>query len=544
MNTPLTRIRPGSAVLRSLCALLACAALAIVALPAAATTYYVRIDGGDAQQCNGRSDRAYVERGGSRDCAWQHPFHALPPEGPARIKGGDTLIIGAGDYMIGLGATGSEDSCSSDWAWDCHMPALPSGPSASQPTRLLGRPENGKCIVKPTLWGTERVDVMLNLEGSSNVEVGSLEITDRSDCVEHHVNSKVRCERDKRPYGQWASTGLYASGSHDVLLQDLDIHGLAHTGIAAGGLRDWTLERVRIDRNGWVGWDGDIGEDSSNSGHIVMRDVQIAWNGCGELWKTGKVHACWAQESGGYGDGIGTAKTSGHWLFERVRVHHNTSDGIDLLYLDGGKDSSATLRQVYAVGNAGNQIKVKGNSILENSLVIGHCGYFNGYYDMVEGEHCRAQGNAVSLIMMPGNKVLVRHNTISGEGDCLILTEGGTAAERIDIQNNVLVGQREFLSDDGELTCGHYAYENEARVVFTRNLFWNVKHGQCPAGSICGKNPKITSTALASFNAMPLPGSPLIDGATPTTGMRQDFHGNPRPAGSGPDIGAVEVQKQ
>ena len=46
--------------------------------------------------------------------------------------------------------------------------------------------------------------------------------------------------------------------------------------------------------------------------------------------------------------------------------------------------------RVYAVGNAGNQIKVRGNATIENSLVIGQCGYFNGFYDMVEGDHCRA----------------------------------------------------------------------------------------------------------------------------------------------------------
>ena len=543
MNTPHTGLPRSHSMRRLLRFLLALAVLLAFATPAMASTYFVRTDGGDTRQCTGLSDSAYPGRGSSQPCAWKHPFHALPPDSKPRIAGGDTLIIGPGDYMIGYGASGSEDTCSSDWPWDCHMSAIPSGPSANQPTRLVGKTDNGKCLLPPTLWGTDRVDLMLNLEGSSNVEVGCLDITDRSDCVEHHANPKVRCERDKSPYGQWGSVGVYASASRNVLLHDLDIHGLAHTGIAAGGLRDWTLERVKINRNGWVGWDGDIGDDSSNSGAIVMRDVEIAWNGCGELWKTGKVHACWAQESGGYGDGIGTAKTGGKWLFERVRVHHNTSDGIDLLYLDGNTESSAILRQVYAVGNAGNQIKVRGNAIIENSLVVGQCGYFNGYYDMVEGEHCRAQGNAISLIMSPGSNALVRHNTITGEGDCLILSEDGSSRERIDIQNNVLIGQREFLSDDGELTCGHYAHESQATVVFTRNLFWNVKHGQCPAGSLCDRDPRLTSSVMGNFNAMPLPGSPLIDSAK-GPGPSQDFYGKPRPSGLGPDIGAVELQKK
>ena len=38
-----------------------------------------------------------------------------------------------------------------------------------------------------------------------------------------------------------------------------------------------------------------------------MRQVEIAWNGCGQRWQTGVAWACWGQQAGGYGDGIGTA---------------------------------------------------------------------------------------------------------------------------------------------------------------------------------------------------------------------------------------------
>ena len=528
-------------------ALLGCAASgACIGDAMAATTYFVRIDGGDAGQCTGRGDAAYPGRGRGVACAWKHPFLAMPPAGKPRIAGGDTLIIGPGDYMIGYGATGASDGgdrCDGDWRWECHFPPIPSGPSADAPTRILGRGHDSGCTAPPTFWGTERVDMVLNLEGSSNVEVGCLEITDHSDCVEQHSNPAARCERDKAPHGPWASVGIAASASHDVFLHDLNVHGLAHTGIRAGGLRDWRLERVKINANGWVGWDGDIGEHSANAGRIVMRSIEIAWNGCGERWQTGKVHACWAQESGGYGDGLGTAATGGHWLIERARIHHNTSDGIDLLYLDGGPDSSATLRQVYAASNAGNQIKTRGTTLIEDSVIVGRCAYFVGRYDMVDGEHCRAEGNALSLALAAGRTVVVRHNTITGEGDCLILTEGGTATSRVEIQNNALLGQPDFLAGDGELSCGHYAHQSPARVVFSGNAFWNVKGGQCPAGSLCGRDPKLTDMSLPKFSATPLPGSPLIDRATPISGAdSRDFHLQRRPVGRAADIGAVERQ--
>lgn len=522
-------------------ALACCLLLSACIGSASATTWYVRSDGGDAAQCDGRSDTSLAARGKGRSCAWKHPFIALPPGGTPRIAGGDTLLIGAGDYAMGMGAPGSEAGCSSDWPWDCHMPPIPGGARRDAPTRILGQGFDRGCKAPPVLWGTQRANLVVNLRGSSNVEVGCLDITDRSDCVEHHARPAVRCARDAAPYGDWASTGIAASASHDVLLHDLDIHGLAHTGIAAGGLRDWTLERVRINRNGWVGWDGDIGDASSNSGAIVLRDVEIAWNGCGERWQTGKPHACWAQESGGYGDGLGTAKTAGHWLFERVRVHHNTSDGIDLLYLDGGPDASATFRQVLASSNAGNQLKTRGNTSIENSLVVGACAWFDGRFDMVDGESCRAEGNAVSLMMAGASRAVLRNNTITGQGDCLLLSEGGDARARIEVADNVFVGQPEWSSDgDGELSCGHYANDSPAQVVFAGNLFWNTKHGQCPPGSVCGRNPRLAGLDIMAFDATPLAGSPVIDRATRQPSLPVDFHGRKRPVGKAADIGAIE----
>ena len=85
--------------------LLACA-LVLGWRTAQATTFFVRVDGGDAAQCNGRLDAPYPGSGLARNCAWKHPFYALAPNGTRRILGGDTLLIGSGTYMIGAGAPG------------------------------------------------------------------------------------------------------------------------------------------------------------------------------------------------------------------------------------------------------------------------------------------------------------------------------------------------------------------------------------------------------------------------------------------------------
>ena len=517
---------------------------------AAAETYYVRTDGGDEKQCNGRADAPYPGSGSKLDCAWKSPLYALPTDDNPRIDRGDTLIIGPGDYMIGWGAPGAGDDssrCYEEAPYDCYPAAPPSGRSPEQKTRILGQGFDTGCKAPPKLWGTQRVDMVLNLQRTDNVEVGCLEITDRSDCVEFHTDDNVRCERDKSPYGDWASVGLYAKTSRNVWLHDLNIHGLAGRGIMAGHLTDWTVERVRINANGWAGWDGDVGEDeSSNSGDIILRNVEIAWNGCAEHWQSGEPFACWAQENGGYGDGLGTARTDGHWLVEDSRIHHNTSDGLDLLYTDQSKTATVVVRRTYAAANAGNQIKTAGNAVIENSVIIGQCGYFHKKFDMTWSDMCRAMGNALSIGVGRGQKTIVRHNTITGEGDCLILTEGGDKSSTVEILNNALIGQPDFLANgddnNGELTCGHYANESDAVVKFSGNAFWNVKDDQCFKGNLCGRNPRLTGMEMNDFDAVPLAGSPLIDGATQSADAGVDYLQHTRPSGAAPDIGAIEVQ--
>jgi hypothetical protein len=153
------------------------ASLLIAGGTAHAATYFVRTDGGSATECTGLVDAPYPGSGTSQACAWNHPFQALPPGGPARIAGGDTLTIAAGSYMMGVGAPAA-DACSAESSWDCYMPPVPSGPSASQPTRVFGAGATSGCAVPPQLWGTERAELVLNLTDTSNVEIACLDITD------------------------------------------------------------------------------------------------------------------------------------------------------------------------------------------------------------------------------------------------------------------------------------------------------------------------------------------------------------------------------
>lgn len=512
---------------------------------ASATNWYVRSDGGNASQCTGLADAAYSGSGSGQACAWNHPFVALPPDGSAaRIQGGDTLHIGSGDYMMGHGAPNTEN-CYESGSYECYMAQIPSGPSPSQPTRILGAGHDKGCTQAPELWGTERAWMVVNLEGSSNVELSCLEITDRSSCILSHCNGG-NCEGEvaackssgSAPFGDWATTGISARDSSQVVLKDVNIHGLANRGIHAGRISDWTIERTRINANGWIGWDGDLaaGEGSSNSGAISFLESEIGYNGCAERWPGGEIFGCWGQKAGGYGDGLGVGESGGHWIFEDSTVHHNTSDGIDLLYLND--QGQVTVRRTLVDSNAGNQIKVSRSALIENSVVVGNCSYFRDEGNMLDGDHCRASGDTVYVGLSNNSKTDLVNNTIVSQGNCAISGGGGSTASQLNLVNNVIIG-KDYWLDPSKLSCLYYSGSSE-QITWTRNLISNVRNGACPGDSRCDTVPGIVSSALDSFDPAPRSTSPLIDAANPVLAPSEDFRRLARPAGNGPDIGAVE----
>ncbi len=428
-----------------------------------AATYYVRTDGGTNTQCTGLVDAPYSGSGSAQACALNHPNWVLAPQGgnPSKLQGGDTLIIDGNNgaqYMIGLGSPNTKDtgSCHSSWPWDCMLRPVPSGPSPTKPTRILGKGWDSGCTKPPQLWGTERLSVVLNLNKSNNVEIQCMEITDHSDCQDFGPKS---CNRSSYPYGAWASKGIQASDSSNVLLKNVNVHGLAHTGIQAARLKDWTLQDSKIVANSFVGWDGDMGADSSNSGTIAFDHVTIAYSGCGETYPGLKPYNCYSQSQGGYGDGLGTAKTGGNWIFTNSDISHNVSDGIDLLYHNG--NGSITIKRTRAEGNAGNQIKAAANTVIDNSIIIGNCAYFKDNpiaWKTASFDNCRAMGSSVALSYKPGMSATITNSTLTSNGDTMILSGGSTCngTETLKSANNIFLGSS-FYWRSGENSSVYYA---------------------------------------------------------------------------------------
>ncbi len=493
-----------------------------------ASTWYVRADGGSHSQCTGKVDAPYPGRGQRQPCAWQHPFVALPPGRPPRMAGGDILMIGAGSYMMGLGApeTAGCDPANSE---ACHMPPIPAAVTPDQPTRILGAGYDSGCDDPPVLWGTEGADTLINLAGSSDVELACLDITDRGGCIEAHCHNGhcagevAACRRDERPLGHWARSGISASDSARVVLRDLHIHGLANRGIHAGRLRDWTLERVRIRANGWVGWEGNIGADSGNAGVLLFRDVEIADNGCGETSPEGRVFGCWAAGGGGYGDGLAAGAGGGHWIFENSWVTGNTSDGLDLLYLeDGGR---LTIRGGRFEGNAGNQIKVSRSAEIADAVIVGNCAALANEPNMLDTDHCRAAGDAIYLGLAGSSRSTLENNSITGQGNCLVTSGQADAGSELVFADNLFIGQPVF-GRSPRRTCLHYSHDSGGSISWQGNFVVDVHRHYCPPDSVCHLDPRIRSRELSDFDPIPLPDSPLIT--------------RPDPEGPATRIGALE----
>jgi len=520
------------------------------ATPGAATaaTYYVRPGGGDATQCTGLADAPYPGSGSGQDCAWDHPWRALPPAGPPRIAGGDTLIIAAGEYMVGYGAPEAnleDDMCARDYPGGCHMSPVPSGPDPAHPTRILGAGWDSGCPVPPQLWGTQRADLILNLTDASNVEVACLEITDRSACAEFHDDPSLACERNAYPYGEWAAAGLYAEDSANVHLWNLDIHGLASAGVHAGRLTDWTVEDVRIAANGLVGWDGDLWEGSdSNSGTLTFRRWTVEWNGCAETYPGEEPTGCWDENVGGYGDGVGTGETGGDWIIEDSAFLYNTSDGLDLLYHSlGGR---VVLDRVHAEGNTGNQVKVTGQTAIANSVLVGNCAFFEGQPFTYHVEPCRAGGVTLDAAYTAGEQVSIVNSTFYSQGDGLV---GGGPREEGDCdgtetltgRNNVFLGDSDYFDPD-DLTflfyqegCPGLEFDSDYSIYHSVKLSLYV-----PGSHDVAADPQLAGPFTGTAYGMALAaGSPAIDSGDNAFCPSTDIRGVARPVDGDDDGVAV-----
>jgi hypothetical protein len=528
----------------------------------ASATWFIRPDGGDAKQCTGKTDAAYSGRGSNQPCALKHPYYLFNSESRSGwiIAGGDTVLLRGGPYRMGYMGPNPKDgwpSCQGD-PFKCYMPPVPSG-TADHPTRLLGE-SYANCTKKTQLFGGYGLNVIIVLSGSKNVDIECLELTDHGQCTRAGAGYPASdgCNTSY-PLSDYAATGIATdTKSSDITLKNLDIHGLTARGILGpiGGL--FTVDHVRIAFNGLAGWDFDDGSGTPNGADAIVKAsyLVVEWNGCNEeypIQHTNPAYSCFDQDSGGYGDGVGTSDTKLDFTCERCVFRYNTQDGLDLLHVAG---SLISVRNSTAYGNMGQQWKMGAMKklIFQNNLTVNNCsrmsapitGAPNGYNKYLK-LFCRASGDGITFHVTDAGTYIFQNNSFAGYGTTsydIGCRSGNCTKAVITYQNNLNIGYKNPA--DGRLPAIFYMDNISGNPFVTQdhNIYYNMR--TCPSGSTqrC-IDPKIAKmpvwTGEASLDDIDFhltAASPARGGGVAPDGLPTDADGMPLPPGAGFDIGA------
>ena len=360
------------------------ALLFLLSLPAFATTWYVRADGGTpytagnkSGQCTGTADAPYPGHGKNQPCAFNDARFLYSTGNGAPyawvISGGDTVLFRGGPWRIGQNTSAGcgpfSNNCSPDGS---AMPPPPAG-TPSQPTTFRG--ENyASCNTKTQIFGGYTVNSVLDLHGTHDVQLQCIEITDHSQCTTLGAKPAA-CNRNL--IEDYAKNGIFTDqNTQNITLTDVDIHGLRDNGIvgAVGGTISAT--RVRVAFNGQAGWNFDNGfQTKSANAQMIWSYVTIEGNGCIEeypITHTFPAAYCYDDENGGYGDGVGTPDTQINFAVDHSTIRYNTQDGLDLLHTSG---SSITVTDSSFYGNMGQQLKLgpMASTNVTNNLFLTDC---------------------------------------------------------------------------------------------------------------------------------------------------------------------------
>ncbi len=296
------------------------------------------------------------------------------------ISGGDTVIVrqNPAGYTIGQdnnGTFGGPSNCVGA-NYGCYMPTIPSG-TAAKHTQILG--ENyASCTsdaAKTLLHGTWGVGFLINIQDSQFVDVSCFELADQAACGGNGNFTNVCTGSSNNANNGILETALTGS----VNVTDVFIHGLAGDGVhGATGVGN-VYNRLHIRAMGSAGIDMDddpwqMGNISVAGGLSLLNSI-TEFTGCVEEYPV--VHnypyiECRDQTAGGYGDGFGTASTTGDWLFDHDIWRYNFQDGLDLLH-SGMNSLTVTNSQSY--GNDGQAYKIgSGRTVIfRNNIALTNC---------------------------------------------------------------------------------------------------------------------------------------------------------------------------
>jgi hypothetical protein len=495
----------------------------IISLPAAGTTWFVRPDGGTRYsskapkgQCDGAADKAYPGHGTNQHCAFNDVRYlwtdgtytttatqaSFPSYGWIG-NGGDTYIIRGGPWRVGQNGPNAKDGFGlAGNPYDAGAPAPLSG-TPEHHTRILGENyANCSASNKTQLFGGYGVGAVLNLS-AAYVDVQCLDLTRHSDCIRMGVPADPSNCRTGFPLDDYATNGIVTdTHTHDVLLQDLWIHGFTSRGIIGpiGGLV--TARRVIIAYNGGAGWDFDDGKSTPMIHAVLNLDhVTVEWNGCNQMYPGTGAVSCYGQSSGGYGDGVGTPDHTcitahvDHSIFR-----YNTQDGFDFLHNDSG-NCSLSIENSTAYGNNGAQFKWGSHDqpvIFNNNTVVGNCRRLSApmdhqptSYNRNLGDFCRAE-DAIAFDMKNGATVTFTNNSIVSYSPTTIdigCDGSNCSSATLIFRNNIVLGydNRTTYKDGGQPggPGGFYFAHPIGHILRSDNIFFGLRNLKCVTSEKC-----------------------------------------------------------
>lgn len=501
-------------------------------VPVSAATYYVRTDGAVPGACDGTADLPATS---PPHCAWSNPAIAFPapPYGGNSVSllaTGDTLKIAGGQYPIGWSPTAPNPgtrNCNAGNSSNCGL--YVNGTNI----HVIGDPAN-----PAQLYGIGGVYSIFSVDNSVGLEIGNLELTDHSSCMQHNYYPSDACSGNTSAWGQNGISGKNITGLN---LHDLNIHDFGNEGVRISKVHGMTATNTSVDWNAEAGWDFDNGSgDTSSDGAMIFNGGEIVGNGCSRTYPENQVYACVTQNQGGYGDGLGLPHSSGDWQFHNMTVARNGSDGLDTLYL--ASTGTVLYDHINAFGNAGNQLKSAGNATVQYSMIDGSCAQyfasspregqtsppvpsFMGLYGFDLAGTCRADGIALSFANQPNHHIRVIGNTIIGQGNGLVTTTneapGDSNGATIVYANNILdcnnhIQWQTYATGGGVTTqYGTFDYNASPANTHSKNIEFGCKDGQLAAGDL-NVDPQLTNPSPIAFNPLLLAGSPAIGAGDPT----------------------------
>ncbi|MCK4765772.1 MAG: carboxypeptidase regulatory-like domain-containing protein [Candidatus Aminicenantes bacterium] len=423
---------------------------------------------------------------GTKEQPWASPGYAS-----RRLSPGDTLIISGGKYIL------------SEYDADILTPR--SGTAAAYIT-IKGEENN-----RPILAGKDNLSHALAL--SSYLLIENLEITSHNG-----ANFRDGISQLDTPV-------------KNVTLKKLFIHHIDEFGLNVADIDNLTIENCKITYTGF----GSIGGPEGQQGgwqNVVIDNCRLSYNG--HYYQGGPGPGPYARP-----DGFGIEPSPGPIEIKYTTAAHNRGDGLD------SKAGNTYIHNCIVANNSCDGIKLwAGDSKIENCLIYGTGDGTGGSSPwagiVIDGEtngdkfeiinvtlHDNPQRQAYPMYVgydRHADITVTMKNCIAANGYGLVYFGSRVTAV---LEYNVFYrpGSNEQVEANGR--------------VFTTG---DIENGELGAGNIV-RDPLFISPAWGKSGDYHLQlGSPAIDAGTAVGAPAIDLEGNPRPVGSGYDIGAYEKQ--